>query len=138
MADGRKRRVTAWKMKSMATRGDMATVTSRIYSGRARAKRRATSTEVAASGMVIALYCAPSGRKIMLSISTAMTGPMLHMATRPKLSLWESLSLRSIERPMPIAIIKGTVMGPVVTPPESKASGMKSPGAKAARTNISG
>ena len=30
-------------------------------------------------------------------------------------------------------MMKGTVMGPVVTPPESKETGMKLPGAKAAR-----
>ena len=29
-------------------------------------------------------------------------------------------------------MIKGTVMGPVVTPPESKDTGIKSPGARAA------
>ncbi len=36
---------------------------------------------------------------------------------RLKLSLEPSLSLRVEERPTPIAIIKGTVIGPVVTPP---------------------
>ena len=33
------------------------------------------------------------------------------------------------------AMVKGTVMGPVVTPPESKAMARKSPGIKAARVN---
>ena len=32
-------------------------------------------------------------------------------------------------------MMKGTVMGPVVTPPESKDTGMKSLGAKRARAN---
>ena len=33
-------------------------------------------------------------------------------------------------------MMKGTVMGPVVTPPESKATARKSLGAKAARAKI--
>ena len=64
-------------------------------------------------------------------------GPMLHSATRPKLSSREPLSLRMEAMPMPRAMIKGTVMGPVVTPPESKATAMKSLGAKNARTKTS-
>ena len=39
------------------------------------------------------------------------------------------------ERPTPIAIIKGTVMGPVVTPPESNATAIKSAGAAKERKN---
>ena len=39
------------------------------------------------------------------------------------------------ETPRPRAMMKGTVMGPVVTPPESKAMARKSPGIKAARVN---
>ena len=38
------------------------------------------------------------------------------------------LSLRTEARPTPRAMIKGTVMGPVVTPPESKDTGIKSLG----------
>ena len=56
-------------------------------------------------------------------------GPMLQKEIRPKLSLEPSLSLRVEERPTPMAIIKGTVIGPVVTPPESNATAMKSAGA---------
>ena len=43
-----------------------------------------------------------------------MIGPILHSATRPKLSLAPSLSLLAAERPTPRAMIKGTVIGPVV------------------------
>ena len=49
-------------------------------------------------------------------------GPMEHSATRPKLSAAAFLSLRMEATPTPMAMIKGTVMGPVVTPPESKAT----------------
>ena len=56
-------------------------------------------------------------------------GPMLQKEISPKLSLEPSLSLRVEERPTPMAIIKGTVIGPVVTPPESNATAMKSAGA---------
>ena len=55
---------------------------------------------------------------------------MLDSATRPKLSLEEFLSVRREARPTPIAMMKGTVMGPVVTPPESKATARNSPGTK--------
>ena len=63
-------------------------------------------------------------------------GPILQRDTRPKLSLEPFLSLLVEERPTPIAIIKGTVMGPVVTPPESNATEIKSEGAtKDSRNN---
>lgn len=39
------------------------------------------------------------------------------------------------DTPTPRAMMNGTVMGPVVTPPESKATLKKSFGTKAARTN---
>ena len=55
-----------------------------------------------------------------------MMGPTEQRATRPKLSSAERLSVRMDARPAPSAIIKGTVIGPVVTPPESKAVGIKS------------
>ena len=50
---------------------------------------------------------------------TAIIGPIEHIAIRPKLF---SLELRPpivVAIPTPNAIINGTVMGPVVTPPES-------------------
>ena len=50
---------------------------------------------------------------------------MLHRATRPELSSVPSGSLRAADKPTPSAMIKGTVMGPVVTPPESKATEVK-------------
>ena len=55
---------------------------------------------------------------------------MLHRATRPKLSSVPSGSLRAADKPTPSAMIKGTVMGPVVTPPESKATEVKLDGEK--------
>ena len=61
-------------------------------------------------------------------------GPMEHSATRPKLSASAFLSLRMLETPTPSARIKGTVMGPVVTPPESNATLKKSESASAAST----
>ena len=51
---------------------------------------------------------------------------MEQRATRPKLSPAACLSLRTEETPTPRAMMKGTVMGPVVTPPESKAMAQKS------------
>ncbi len=66
--------------------------------------------------------------------STARMGPTLERATMPKLSSWELLSPRVEAMPMPRAIIKGTVMGPVVTPPESKATARKLLGVKRATT----
>ena len=47
---------------------------------------------------------------------------MEESATRPKLSLSEFPSLRTEAMPAPSAIINGTVIGPVVTPPESNAT----------------
>ena len=73
-------------------------------------------------------------RNAMPRISTARMGPTEHSAMRPKLALALSLSLRAAEKPMPSAMIKGTVMGPVVTPPESKATARNSRGTKAAST----
>lgn len=58
-----------------------------------------------------------------------MIGPTLQNEIRPKLSLAPFLSLRAEERPIPIAMINGTVIGPVVTPPESKATATKEDGA---------
>ena len=46
-----------------------------------------------------------------------------HKATKPKLSLAELFLGLERENPIPIAKINGTDIGPVVTPPESKANG---------------
>ena len=54
--------------------------------------------------------------------STAMMGPAEQRATRPKLSFSALLSLRMAVTPSPSAMMNGTVIGPVVTPPESKAT----------------
>ena len=70
--------------------------------------------------------------------ATASTGPTEHSATRPKLSWAAFSSLRMEDTPTPRAIIKGTVIGPVVTPPLSKETGTKSAGAKNASRNMSG
>ena len=65
-------------------------------------------------------------------ISTARMGPTEHSATRPKLSEPALRSLRICATPTPRARMKGTVMGPVVTPPESNAMPRKSASVKAA------
>ena len=52
-------------------------------------------------------------------------GPTEHRDTNPKLSDSALLSLRIWLTPTPMARMKGTVMGPVVTPPESKATDRK-------------
>ena len=44
-------------------------------------------------------------------------------------------SLRMAEMPTPSAMMNGTVMGPVVTPPESNATARNSGGTKNARRN---
>ena len=56
---------------------------------------------------------------------TAITGPMEARATKPKLSLRELLPPKTEVRLTPRARMKGTVIGPVVTPPESKDIGTK-------------
>ena len=63
-------------------------------------------------------------------------GPTEQRATRPKLSSAAWRSLRMAATPTPSAMMKGTVMGPVVTPPESKATARNSLGTKAASTKI--
>ena len=57
-------------------------------------------------------------------------GPMLESATRPKLSLAAFLSPRTAAMPTPSAMMNGTVIGPVVTPPESYATARKRSGTK--------
>ena len=47
---------------------------------------------------------------------------MEHRPTRPKLSALAFSSLRMDATPTPRAMMNGTVIGPVVTPPESKAT----------------
>ena len=54
---------------------------------------------------------------------TANTGPSEDRATIPKLSVPSLLVLTPLVIPLPRLSMKGTVMGPVVTPPESKATG---------------
>ena len=62
-------------------------------------------------------------------------GPTEDSATSPKLSSSALSSLRIAEIPMPSDMINGTVIGPVVTPPASNATAIKSPGASSASPN---
>ena len=77
-----------------------------------------------------------SGLKKMLSSITDRMGPILQRATRPKLCSPAFLPFLDAARPAPSAIMKGTVMGPVVTPPESNAVGINSLGVKNANRII--
>jgi len=95
-----------------------------------------TSLEVAASRNTEVSTSATVGSWRMPRSSTARIGPTLHRATRPKVSSCESLSPRSEVMPTPIARMNGTVMGPVVTPPESKPTGMKDSGVKRATPKV--
>ena len=63
----------------------------------------------------------------MPKIITASIGPTEHMAIKPKLFSPTFFPPRVAAIPTPRAIINGTVMGPVVTPPESKARARKFP-----------
>jgi len=56
---------------------------------------------------------------------TVMTGPIEHRAVNPNESESECSPDREEEIPMPIAMMNGTVNGPVATPPASKESGIK-------------
>ncbi len=57
-------------------------------------------------------------------------GPTEHRDTSPKLSSAACLSFLIEEIPTPMAMINGTVIGPVVTPPESNATAINSFGTK--------
>jgi len=63
-------------------------------------------------------------------------GPIEQSATRPKLSDSAFSSLRILETPTPSARMNGTVIGPVVTPPESNAMPRKSGFENAAKIKI--
>ncbi len=67
---------------------------------------------------------------------TARIGPIAHKATIPKLSSSEPLSPRAIAIPEPKARINGTIIGPVVTPPESNETGTNSGATKSAIRKI--
>ena len=69
------------------------------------------------------LYVSKSPFVVIDSSITAITGPIEHSAISPKLFSLEFLPPIVVEIPTPSAIINGTVIGPVVTPPESKESG---------------
>ena len=76
-----------------------------------------------------------SGWKIIPRIIIDIIGPIEHKAVKPKPSVSAPLSLRIAATPVPIAIINGTLIGPVVTPPESNASGTKVSGTNIDNTN---
>ena len=77
----------------------------------------------AATALISPLLSAPRS-------STKRTGPIEASPAYPK----ESSSLCPIAdvTPIPSAIMKGTAIGPVVAPPESKATALKNSGTKAA------
>ena len=114
--------------------GSMAMAISFIYNGSSCIKAvpmpvvLSKCTGVMAAASPLPLLKKPSS-------STDRMGPIEHRATRPKLSASALRSLRTWEIPTPRARMNGTVMGPVVTPPESKAILRKSLSAKAARAN---
>ena len=114
--------------------GSMAMAISFIYNGSSCIKAvpmpvvLSKCTGVMAAASPLPLLKKPSS-------STDKIGPMEHSATRPKLSASACRSLRTWEIPTPRERMNGTVMGPVVTPPESKAILRKSLSAKAARAN---
>ena len=78
----------------------------------------------------------PSTRVIIPSTSTEIIGPIEQSPVIPKESSSPSLSLLMATIPVPIDIINGTVIGPVVTPPESNANGRKSSGKKNEITKV--
>ena len=57
-------------------------------------------------------------------MSTIKIGPIEANATRPKESDVDLFPARDVAIPTPTARINGTVIGPVVTPPLSKDSGI--------------
>ena len=63
-----------------------------------------------------------------------MMGPTEQMPTMPKLSSCEREPPTAPEMPTPSARMKGTVMGPVVTPPESNERGTYPSAEQAAST----
>jgi hypothetical protein len=75
------------------------------------------------SGNVKALP--PVGLKNIPKIITVIIGPIRHRDISPKLSSSDVLSPRTDAKPSPRAIIKGTIIGPVVTAPDSKAMDRK-------------
>ena len=95
-------------------------------------KSSKASWEVWISGMAKGVYARSEVSKSRPSTMTARIGPTLQMATTPNAS--SSLPVRAA-RPAPIAMMNGTVMGPVVTPPESNATARNSAGTKHASKN---
>ena len=59
-----------------------------------------------------------------VNIITAITEPIEQKATKPKLFSFAFFVLKMVAIPVPKAIMKGTVIGPVVTPPLSNERGI--------------
>ncbi|CDC75516.1 unknown [Candidatus Colimorpha enterica] len=104
----------------MTTIGSIATAISFRFAGRERRNAVPISFVLPKAALPISPV-EPALLPRKPSIRTERIGPIEQRATRPKLSASARLSLRTFETPTPSARMKGTVMGPVVTPPESKA-----------------
>ena len=125
---------TIWKIPKKTTIGKRDTAISLKYFGSATANNFPSSIEFSTSETTSSAAL-PSVWYKSPRIRTAKIGPMEHRATSPKLSSPACLSLRMDAIPTPNAIIKGTVIGPVVTPPESNATARKFSETNMANTN---
>ncbi len=102
--------------------GSFNTVNCRIKKNATTSPRAsATSPSFSAISYMPVLYVSKSPFVVIDSSITAIIGPIEHSAISPKLFSLELLPPIVEEIPTPNAIINGTVMGPVVTPPESNA-----------------
>ena len=118
--------VTSSKRRNISAIGASAITTSLKYAGDLVRNSTAASLTVTMSGTGVVSGTIVTSFWTMPRIRTARIGPILHIATIPKLSDCEPLLPPSEARPMPSAIMNGTVIGPVVTPPESNETGIKS------------
>ena len=131
-----RRSSASWNTRNIATIGSMATAISFIYTGIAARNARPISAVSPYDAALISTTALPPLEK-KPSSRTERIGPIEHSATRPKLSASARSSLLTLETPSPIARMNGTVIAPVVTPPESKAMQRKSRSVNAASTKIS-
>ena len=92
------------------------------------------SVELVIVGRIVSVGCMFSGLTIIPKIITEIIGPIEQSAVKPNPSVSAFLSLRIDATPVPIAIMNGTLIGPVVTPPESNANGTNVSGTKNAIT----
>lgn len=99
--------------------GNKATATCFVYSPKWERKSFAISLTDVTEGTVMALP--PEGVKNIPKINTVIMGPIKQREIKPKLSSSDVLSARMDANPSPKAMTKGTIIGPVVTPPDSQA-----------------